>query len=405
MTSPATPPAAWLAEPPVLDDVTTVEGWNRYVTHRHEYQPPPLITRTEYEALPEGHRALYDMARETALANQPKHETPMTAALRRSVVPTLRLNSSNANPGVRPGIFVSADAGLGKSTVMREIAAAFDTRQRARAQFFPSIAGNRDRWVPVAWVNVPSKVTIKGLCAEILGFYGEMPRTVRHVSETALTARVNELIVACGTRLLVLDDITRMKMHREADMDAADFVRSLMETAATIIGIGVNVEASGLLYEGQASARNRHLLTQTRRRFSVERLLPFTSEDSETANAWLSHLRAIEENLPLLDKSPGMLTDGDTPAYLLRRTDGVIGSLSRLVTEASLLVLGNRPTGPGTGEYLSRSILSSVTLDHAAEHSDVREPPTPPEGRVPARRSGRSRNTVFNGNRPRRGVA
>lgn len=394
MTPPnAAPPAEWLVEPPVLDDIATAHGWERYVSRRHEYQAPALITRAAYEQYAAGHRSLYDMARRIAVANLPRHDTPMAVALRNQIVPTLTVNTDNASPGVRTGLLVSADAGLGKSTLIREIAASFDENQRQKAIYFPSTAGNRDRWIPVAWVNVPPKVTLGGLCRDILSFYGEAPKS--RLSEPELTARVRQIIVDCGTRLLVLDDITRLKMHREADQNAADFIRALMETGATVLGIGVNVEQSGLLYEGQASARERRLLTQTRRRFTVHNLTTFTDETGDAFSGWLSHLKAIEDDLPLLDKSQDMLTGGDTPAYLLRRTGGVIGTLSRLVAEASVRVIGQSPTGPETGEYLSRKVLESVTLDHAAEHRNTLDlgQQTP----VAARRTRHTRNRVFNG--------
>jgi len=221
--------------------------------------------------------------------------------------------------------------------------------------------------------------------------------------EPELTTRVRKIIAECGTRLLVLDDITRLKMHREADQNAADFIRALMETGATVLGIGVNVEQSGLLYEGQASTKNRRLLTQTRARFTVHTLGSFTDETSDAFAGWLSHLKAIEEDLPLLDKTPGMLTGDDTPAYLLRRTRGVVGSLTRLISEASIRVLGQQPTGPQTGEDLSREILDSVRLDHAAENQGLPEP-TNLNPRATARRS-RSRNGTFNGRRARDGAA
>lgn len=327
--------------------------------------------------------------------------TPMGQAIMTEVSATLLANTLSTAPGVRTGMFLSADAGLGKSTLVRHIAAGFDEEVRGFARIRPNIAGNRDRWVPVAWVNVPPKVSIGGLCRDILAYYGEVPR--RTAYEAELTARVRQIITECGTRLLVLDDITRLKMHREADQNAADFIRALMETGATILGIGVNVEQSGLLSEGQASTRNRRLLTQTRRRFTVHTLGSFTDETSEAFSGWLAHLKGVEEDLPLLDKQPGMLTDGDTPVYLLRRTGGVIGTLSRLITEASLRVVGQRPTRGCAGENLTREILDSVTLDHAAENQGLADP-TALAPRAAARRA-RSRNTAFNGKQPRNGAA
>jgi hypothetical protein len=343
---------------------------------------------------------LYDMARQIAVANLPTHETPMAATLRSRITTTLNANTLSNKPGVRTGLLLSADAGLGKTTLIRDVAATFDEHQRQLATVFPSVAGHRDRWIPVAWINVPPNVSIKGLCTEMLKFYGDA--TAPRMTETALSVRVHDLVKACGTRLLVLDDITRMKMHREADKDAADWVRALMETGATILGIGVNVEQSGLLDEGEASARDRHTLTQTRRRFTVHRLDPFTTETQDVFSGWLSHLRAVELDLPLLDKTPGMLTSGDTPAYLLRRTNGVLGTLTRLITEAALTVIGQPYTGPGTGETLTRQVLDSVLLDHAAEHGNVPTDQAPTPGQRQPRRP-RTRNGAFNG--ARRGVA
>lgn len=397
----AAPPAEWLAEPPPCEEITTLDGWQHYVEHRDDYQPPALISRADYDRLPESHRSLYDMARETAIGNLPCHQTPMGVEVMNKVALTLRANTANKTPGVRPGVFVSADGGLGKSTLVREIAAQFDDMQRERAQFHPSVAGNRDRWIPVAWLSIGSEVTINGLCRDLLGFYGEVPRSREYAPE--LTPRVRKIMVECGTRLLVLDDITRLKMHREADQNAADFIRSLMETGATILGIGVNVRGSGLLYEGQASVKSKHVLTQTRARFTVHDLHAFTDETGDAYAGWLSHLKAVEEDLPLLDKTPGMLTSGDTPAYLLRRTRGSVGTLIRLMAEASLAVLGQAPTGPGTGEYLSRDVLDYITLDDAAENQSI-APPTDLAPKAQARRT-RSRNTVYNGKRPRNGAA
>jgi hypothetical protein len=400
MTVPVVP-AEWLAEPPVLDDISTVDGWQHYVAHHDQYRGPALLSRTDYDRLPAGHRGLYDMARRVAIANLPRRTTPMGQAIMDEIGVTLQANTLNLTPGVRTGLFLSADAGLGKSTLVRQIAVMFDREMRDFAQFRPGISGNRDRWIPVAWVNVPPKVTIGGLCRDILAYYGEVPR--RSAREPELTARVRQVIAECGTRLLVLDDITRLKMHREADQNAADFIRALMETGATILGIGVNVEQSGLLYEGHASTRNRRLLTQTRRRFTVHTLGSFTDETGEAFTGWLAHLKGIEEDLPLLDKATGMLTSNDTPAYLLRRTGGVIGTLTRLMTEASLRVLGQCPTGPGTGEYLTREVLDAVTLDHAAENPGPLEP-TSLTPRATARRT-RSRNGAFSGRRARDGAA
>jgi len=47
-----------------------------------------------------------------------------------------------------------------------------------------------------------------------------------------------------ATKLLILDDITRLRMHREADQDALDLLRSLMSMHVTLVLIGVGIPAS-----------------------------------------------------------------------------------------------------------------------------------------------------------------
>jgi hypothetical protein len=245
------------------------------------------------------------------------------------------------------------------------------------------------------WINVPPKVSIGALCRRILEFYGETPRGIR--TEAQYTARVHELIRDCGTRLIVLDDITRMKMHREADQDTADWIRGLQETSATVIGIGVDVDGCGLLYEGRAGTKRKRLLTQTRRRFSVLHLDPFTYDCDEDIAAWIAHLKAVEGNLPLLDKAPGMLSE-DLPEFLFAQTGGVIGSLSRYIAEAARLILG-RAIDDG-GEYLHQDDFLRVRLDHAAVTGQDPEIDAATEGQPTAARTRKPRrNGAFNGDR------
>ncbi|NEK86953.1 AAA family ATPase [Blastococcus saxobsidens] len=391
-------PKNWFRQPPDLNQVQDADGWATYVARRDDYQMPPLLTRSAYEGLASRQRALYNLARKVAVSNLPKPDTPMAAAIREQIETTLSTNTLNADPGVRPGLFISAEGGLGKSTLMREVAASFDEETRQMADIFPGMFGNLDRWIPVIWINVPPKVSIGALCRKILNFYGEVPRGIR--TEAQLTDRVHTLIRDCGTRLVVLDDITRVKMHREADQDAADWIRGLQETSATVIGIGVDVEGCGLLYEGRAGTKQKRLLTQTRRRFSVLNLDPFTYDSAEEITEWVAHLAAVEQDLPLLDKTPGMLSE-DLPEFLFAQTGGVIGSLSRYIAEASNAVLG-RSVADG-GEHLTRDDFLKVQLDHAAVSGSSPEIDAATSiGKKAASSRKKQRNGSFNGDRQRR---
>ena len=139
----------------------------------------------------------------------------MTAAIRDQVEPVLRANLYRMDPGVRSGIFISADGAMGKSTLMREIAADYEAEIAVVREVMPRAVEFRDRWVPVAWVTVPPKLTIKNLATAILNFYGEPVHG--QPTDDKLTKRVEAVIRDCGTRLLVLDESHGTKMAKPTD--------------------------------------------------------------------------------------------------------------------------------------------------------------------------------------------
>src|SRR5216683_1383025 len=86
-----------------------------------------------------------------------------------------------------------------------------------------------------------------------------------------------------GTKALLLDDITRLRMHRADDQDVLDLIRAFMSMHVTLMLIGVDIPGSGLLREGRHDPRtgqrtfppSRHAgihqleATQTERRFDL----------------------------------------------------------------------------------------------------------------------------------------
>ena len=366
-------------------DISNLDGWQQFVTDRHTYEPPPLYTRDDYGRLAPAEKRRYDLARRIANINLPKHETPMTQQVRSDLEPTLHANIFSNDPGVRAGVFISADGGLGKSTLVREIAADFDEEVRALQQLAPGLFPRNDRWVPVAWVTVPPKLAIRSLALAILDYYGAPHRTGD--TDSVLTKRVEDTIRDCGSKLLVLDDITRYKDY-EPDRLASDWIRNLMETSVTVVAMGVDVEGSGILYDGKTN-RERQLRTQTARRFTVLPIRPFTYDTPSGIRAWVSHLRALEEDLLLLDKECGMLSD-TLADYLFRQTDGVIGVLTKWVSVTAMKAVG-RPEKNG-GEHLKQVDFDNTPIPSVHSLKDDIDPLAPAqtkESRAP-RKKGRN---------------
>jgi len=119
-----------------------------------------------------------------------------------------------------------------------------------------------------------------------------------------------------------------------------------MSFNATVVLIGVDIPGSGLLREGRPDARSGQwtlpatrrgrsdqAATQTERRFDLVDLDPFTYDTSREITAWIEHLAGTEAQLRLFGAREGMLTDGDMPEYLFRRTRGIVGLLRRLIQD------------------------------------------------------------------------
>src|ERR1017187_7258937 len=165
---------------------------------------------------------------------------------------------------------------------------------------------------------------------------------------------------------------TRLKMHREADQDALDLLRSLMSMHATLVLIGVGIPGPGLLREGRRDPRtgqwalpparrarrcNDEAATQTERRFNLINLGPFRYDTPAGIAAWVTHLTGIEQHLRLFRAAPGMLTGNTMPEYLFRRTNGIVGLLERLVEDGCALAISD-----GT-ERLTTGVLDQVDIN------------------------------------------
>jgi hypothetical protein len=184
--------------------------------------------------------------------------------------------------------------------------------------------------------------------------------------------------------------------------------------------IGVDIPGSGLLREGRCDPRtgqwvfppSRHAVgcqleaTQTERRFDLVELDRFRYDTPAQITAWTRHLAGIEQQLRLMDATPGMLTGGTMPEYLYRRTNGVVGLLERLIED------GCRDAIDTGTEHLGQALLDNVTLslpDARSRDAQAGEIPAIPPGPAMsggsgARKRKRGRSTVFDDRGPATGT-
>lgn len=258
----------------------------------------------------------------------------------------LRKGAFKHLPTTRRGLIINGGGCQGKTETACEVAAAFEESWlELHRQLNPdAVDGTRDLHVPVAYVQTPVTAKPKSTCKAILDFYGADHRSM---DLPALIRAVRRHVHAHGTRAILLDDITRLKLHRRDDQDVFDMLKGFMDMSATLVLIGVDVPGSGLLRgAAQDPATGDWIMpdrpggpvsqseeTQHQRRFTMMNLGPFPYETADDMAAFLRHLKGIEDHIRLFDSFPGMLTTGDMPEYLHDRTRGVIGLLDCLIED------------------------------------------------------------------------
>jgi hypothetical protein len=291
------PPGAVVPVPfpagPVTDRAT-LEGWGRWRRTRRSFTPAPAISLGEYKHMSTRQRHLHDLHRIATHSNLPIQETPMSAAVDDAVRRRIHVNAVKSS-GTRPGLMVNGGGFQGKTETVCETAASFEDDWLALNNYLnpDAVPGTRDLVAPVAYVQTPVTAKPVSICQAILDFYGE---DYKNMTLPTLTRTVRRALREHATRVLILDDITRLKMHREADQDVLDFIRDLMNSTVVVL-VGVGIPASGLLREGRQDARsgewlfrpvkdkgkspNDEAATQTERRFKLVNLDPFSYNTRE----------------------------------------------------------------------------------------------------------------------------
>jgi len=391
----------------------SAEGFRRWQNTRHGFVPAAAISLAEWSALPPRRKALHNLHRKATHTNLSFLETPMSAAVARLVRRRIDNNSFKHKPATRAGVMVNGGGGQGKTETVLEVVADFANTwllvHEANPHAFP---GHRDAHIPIVYVQTPATAKPISTCKAILAFF-DAPTGSRWTLPDYLHA-VRTSLRDHGVKVLVLDDITRLRMGRVDDQDTLDMIRSLMSMSVTLVLIGVDIVGHGLLREGKYDPRDRrHVFapepsnklylnddpaaTQTERRFDLVNLNPFSYDDDADITAWTRHLVGIEQQIRLFKAPPtGLLTGATMPEYLFERTGGIVGLLERLIEDGCHLAIDS-----GT-ETLTESLLDEIDADIGDDpHRDAATgevPSAPPRPAAkPAKKTAPGRRSRKNG--------
>jgi hypothetical protein len=391
-------------------DRTTCEGWQQWRLTRDSFIPAPRLSLAEYQALSPRRRALNDLHRTATHVNLRLQETPMSVKVSELMRGRLQNNAVKFMPGTRDGLMVNGGGFQGKTETACSAAASFEDLWRdIYQQLLPGhTPGTRDLFVPVAYCRLPVRATPKTLCKTILDVYGDPhPGNLND-----LIRSVRDAVRDHTTTALLIDDVTRLRLHRGDDQDTLDLIRELMDLNVTLVLIGAGIPGSGLLRGAYVDPRthqwvfpdikrgkshNEAAATQTERRFDLVDLDPFYYSTPAGITAFLEHLAGIEDQLRLLRSFDGMLTTGGMPEYLFRRTHGIVGLLRRLIEDGctKAIATGEEQLTPELLADTAIRLGNLTDLDPEAGEiphipQDV-QPPQPP----PDKNRKRPRNTVF----------
>lgn len=339
-----------MTEPINRERITVKDGWQAYVDMPTP-EPPVRLTKSQVENLDPAEKKRYDSERIQYASKMP----PITKLFEHcdEELSLLMMLNEHRPPGARPGIAIDGDPGNGKTTVLTEFGRRY---AREQCEIHPEeLTPDGHEFLPVAYVNVDAYPTIKGLNRALLEFYGIV---LRNASTSEMTKLVFDCVKQCHTTLIMIDDVHMLELHRNSDRDVNNHLKRLAnDVRATFVYAGVGLEKRGFMMEGITDEAAK--LSQISRRFKRIPAAPLSRFDPKDRELLNGILNVYEKQLPLANARKRDLVSN--ASYVWDRTQGVIGSVSQLITEAYARAI---LTGE---ERITRKLLERITLAQAAE--------------------------------------
>lgn len=323
-----------------------IEGLTAYL--RSSINPPARLTLSDYTTLSITKRAEYDAARDRHLSGNIIIKTPQVSAAMSAVGTMIRKNDRRADT-VRPGLIISGDGSMGKTTIaktlMREV---FNEYQKQ----FPDF--EKDGRHPVVYVEVPAGSTGKLLLVAFARCLG-LTIASRETQDT-LMVRVSNALRSARTQLIVVDELQNLSAANRGNGESIQILRQLHSwVPAIFVFAGINLR-TGQLFSGPAGR-------QLSGRFTLHELDRFTLASTKERGLWQAIIREFEKELMLFAHAPGMLAP--VSAELHDLTGGSIATLGRLLTGTARDLIDKRSPAD---ETMTIETVAKQPRDMAADH-------------------------------------
>lgn len=348
------------------------EGWKARFENPRRTKPDPL-TEAELAALPRRERLIYEDQRSVWHANLGPYLTPEMSQVIDQIDLIVQSNRQDSDK-VRSSVVLDAHPGLGKTTLAVQYGSRF---HRDHIDMYGDTTSHDCDRIPVAYLSLTSNTTMRSLNSMLCHFYAH-PSADRG-NATVLGARAAKCAVASETRLIIIDDVHFLDMRRRDGREVANHFKWLAtQFPATFLFVGVGIAERGLVSEGLSPVHVQY--AQTARRWTRTTLSPFSIGDAEGRKTWRRLLLAIERDIVLINKTPGMIAD-NLAGYLYARSSGHFASLMTLISRGC-----HRAVTTGR-ELLDAELLDSIPNDEASEQARRRLQASVKSGRMTARRT------------------
>jgi hypothetical protein len=335
-----------LPPPPIV----RVEGWQHHVRGNRATKPS-MPSEKEFAAFTVQEKRGFAKLRKNYHAEMPLIETPTLAKVHSEAM-GLAARNYRAAAGARMGIVLDGLGTVGKSSIAAELGRKYELSWRKT--ILPQLEkhGGFLNPIPVIYVTLPGVIAISDFNRLITSFMGiSVPVSAKI---PWLNDRIIDATQACGTSLIIIDDIHFLQMRNRSAQLVNNHLKYLANcVSATFVYAGINVEGSGLLAEGKS--KEKAFASQTQHRFKTFPIRPF----AKTSGDLKPLLSAFEANLALMNQKPGTLEIMSD--FIHDRTGGFMGAISNLLREGA-----NAAIDAGS-EELTRPLLQKVKLGFASE--------------------------------------
>jgi hypothetical protein len=333
-------------------DLTTKRGWNQFVTMLAR-QRPEVLSRAQRAALSDQARAEVDEYRSVWNANIGPIHTPQLIKVHQDLWNILKGNRQDGDT-VREPAAIDAFPGLGKSTLANKFGRDYHRKQ---IELYGELTEEGHERIPVMRIQLTDETNRRDFNSKLCRFFnlpGYDKGTANHLENKAVAAAQ-----ACQTTLVIVDDVHFLDMRRKNGRAVANHFKALSNSmAATFLHVGVGLEARGLFDEGLYEEDEE--LAQNGRRMTPLTLDAFEIRTEDGRRIWRNLLLAVERDLALTDKYPGMVAD-DLSDLLYARSTGHFASLMSLIRRGAQAAMDSGE------ECLTEQIMKDVKIDGAAE--------------------------------------